>query len=141
MPGRRLIDPLQYSIDVRLDQKATGADPLGGVAKGIQAQQLDTLAGKKLDVLLHQAIGDVCLVVQVDLPLGKGAPDPVGSAVGEGHLAKGLLLLADMNLGQVIRGDLAKSVDVYKELGIRRIKAVLQKILELLGFIGDVIHG
>jgi len=28
---------------------------------------------------------------------------------------------------------------VYKELGIGRIKAVLQKILELLGFIGDVI--
>lgn len=45
---------LTYSrdaINIRLNQAARGADAFGGVAEGIQAQQLDAFAGEKLNVM------------------------------------------------------------------------------------------
>jgi len=87
MPCRRSWTP-QYSIDVRLDQKATWLPnpPVGLLLWSICCSQrahsrrssIDTLA-VRTGCTPHQAIGDVCLVVQVDLTARvKGAPDRFG---------------------------------------------------------------
>ena len=132
--------PFQDVVDVGLDQKAAGADFLGGVAEGIEPEQLDAARRKKLDVALHQDVGLGRAVVQVDLVLGEGAPDPAGRAVGKSHLAKRLFFLADMDAGQVVGRDRPEPVDMHEQVGILGGIALGQEVLEFLGLVGNVIQ-
>ncbi len=134
-----LVNPVEDTVDLGLDQKATGADALGGIAKGIQSQQFDTLAGKKGDIAFHQSVGQFRFVIQIDLLLGEGTPHAGGVAVGERHFAKRFLLFADMNLRHIVRADVAKLVDVDKQLRVFGIEALGNEVGELRRFVGDVV--
>ena len=58
-----LAKPVENPINIRFDQEAATANSLGGVAEGIQAKQLDPARGEKGDVLLHQLVGLLGLII------------------------------------------------------------------------------
>ena len=136
---RDLIDPFQNAINVRLNQKTAGADALGGITKGVQSQQLYPPRGQEADVFFHQRIGQRRLVIKVDLPFGKGTPNPPAAAVGKGHVAKRLLLLADMDFGEIIRCNLAEALNVHKKLGMQRVIAFIEKVEKLNRLVRDMV--
>jgi len=71
---------------------------------------------------------------------GEGAPDAAGGSVGEGDLAERFLFLANVDARQIVGRNGAQLVDVHEQVGVLRFVALGDEVLELLGFVGDVVQ-
>ncbi len=138
--GRFVAKPFEDVPHLRFDQKAAGADFLGGVAEGVEPEELDPAHRHETQVVRHQREGFGRTIVEVDLLLGEGAPHPPLAAVGKAHQPERLLFLSDVDLGEVVGRDLAERIHVYEKRREGRGRPLAQVIPEFGRFVGEVIE-